>query len=137
MFSAATVVAKAGAIRGGKGEDTIASERRSALGFTVAIGAGNDVLNVGVSGKFEKGLIASDKDNTVGNDTINIGGSAMSGSTIIGGGGNGYRLHLDGSGHRQSDSGRKRKRFHRVPPACQLKGFHLQGWSRQRFHLYR
>ena len=90
MFSAATIVAKAGGIKGGKGNDTISFlNGKSALNFTVNGGAGNDVLNVSVSGKFEKGLIASDKDNTVeGNDTINISGSAMSGSTIIGGGGN-------------------------------------------------
>jgi len=90
MFSAATVDVKAGAIRGGKGEDTISFlNGQSALNFTVAGGAGNDVIDVSVSAKYEKGLIAGDKDNTVeGNDTINISGSAMSGSTIIGGGGN-------------------------------------------------
>ena len=90
MFSAATVVVKSAAIKGGKGQDTISLETTlSGAYVTVNGGAGNDVINVTNKGKLEYALIASDKDNTVeGNDTINISGSALSGSTIIGGGGN-------------------------------------------------
>jgi len=90
MFSAATVVTKAAAIKGGKDADTISFiTTLSGASVTLNGGAGSDVINVSNEAKLEYFSIASDKNNTVeGNDTINISGSAMSGSTIIGGGGN-------------------------------------------------
>ena len=88
MFSAATIVAKAGAIKCGKGDDTISflngKSPQSRLTAVLVM-----TYSTSASVASSRAPYCSDKDNTVeGNDTINISGSAMSGSTIIGGGGN-------------------------------------------------
>jgi hypothetical protein len=87
MFSGETTEVNSGLIGGGAGNDDIAVIARSANKVTVNGGAGNDSINILFSAGIDGSLIAGDNSTSTGADTINLGLSFVSSTTVDGGAG--------------------------------------------------